>query len=63
MERPQDTAFIHILDENNNELLALDASVPSQVKFKSEDITVDNFGSVNWKEMRYVELDEGLLSH
>lgn len=59
VKRPQSSAFIRILDENSKELLALDASDPDQVKFKTEDVTVDNFGSLDWRKMRYVELDKG----
>ena len=61
MGRPNDSAYIRILDVDGTELLALDASDPSQVLFKTEDITIKEFGNLDWELMEYVELDEGIL--
>ena len=59
MKRPEDSAYIRILDKNSKELLALDASDSTQVKFKTEDVTIDKFGNLDWELMTYIELDEG----
>ena len=61
MRRPDDSAYIRILDADGKELLALDASDSSQVLFKTEDITINEFGNLDWELMAYIELDEGVL--
>ena len=62
MRRPDNSAYIRIIDADGRELLALDASDSSQVLFKTEDITINQFGNLDWKLMKYVELDEGFPS-